>query len=70
MDVADACCQEINAQIGDHLALIGICALAHAYNAVFLAADRANLSLDGNALLMGILYQLCGLGNVGSLREQ
>ena len=45
MDVADACCQEVNAQVGDSLALIWISALAQTYNTILLAADGTNLSL-------------------------
>ena len=64
MDVADACCQEVNAQISDLLALVGICALAHTNYAVFLAANGTNLSLDGNALLVSSLNQLGCLSHV------
>ena len=52
MDVADTCCQHINAEVSDHLALVRICALAHTDNAVFLAADGTNLCLEGHSLLM------------------
>ena len=64
MDVADACRQEINAQVSYHLALLGIRALAHSDYAVFLAADGSNLSLDGKSLFMGSRNQLLGLLNV------
>ena len=64
MDVADACCQEINAQISYHLALLGIRALAHSDHAVLFAADGTNLCLDGKSLLMSSRNQLLGLGNV------
>ena len=45
MDVADTCCQEIDTQVCDCLALLRICALTHTYYAVFFAANGANLSL-------------------------
>ena len=64
MDIADAGCQEVHAQIGDGLALLGIRALAHAYYTVFLSADGAHLGLDGDALAVSGSYQLRGLGNV------
>ena len=64
VDVADACCQEVNAKICDLFAFLRICALAHTYETFFLAADGAYLSLDGDALLVSQLYQLSGLCNV------
>ena len=64
MNIADACRQEVHAQVGDGLALLRIRALAHTYYTVFLAADGADLGLDGNALAVGCRYQLCGLGHV------
>ena len=64
VDIADTSCQEVYAQISDSLALVGICAFAHTYNAVFFAADCTNLSFDGNALFMSSLNQLSGLFNV------
>ena len=45
MDVADTGSQHGNAQIRNLLALCGVGALAHCYNAVFLAADSTYLSL-------------------------
>ena len=64
VDVADACCQHCDAEISDGLALFGICALAHTYNAVFLAADGADLSFDGHALLIADGNELFGLLDV------
>ena len=49
MDIADACCQHINAQLADTCALIRVCNLAAAQHAVFLAADCAYLSLNRDA---------------------
>ena len=60
VDVADAAGKEINAQICDQLALIGIRALALGNNAVFLAADAADFCLDGHAVLVSKLNQLFG----------
>ena len=56
MDIADTCCQEINAQISDPLALVRIRALASSDHAVFLSADGAYLSLQGKSHSMGNLY--------------
>ena len=64
VDVADTGSQHGNAQISDHLALFGISALAHADNAVFLAADGADLSLDGQTQIVADTDQLFGLGDV------
>ena len=64
VDVADSCCEHIYAEICNSLALIGICALAHSDNAVFLAADRANLSLDRKTELVSYVNELGCLGNV------
>ena len=55
MDVADACCQEINSQISDHLAFLRICTFAHSDNAVFFAADGTNFSFDGKSFFMSLL---------------
>ena len=62
VDIADACSQEINAQIRDLLALVGIRTLAHAHYAVFLAADGAYL--NGNSLAVCSLYQLRSLFDI------
>ena len=64
MDVADTSCKEIDAEISDLLALIRICTLTHTDNAVFLAADCTDLSLNGNALSMAVLDDLGGLLDV------
>ena len=64
MDVADACSQEVDAQSGDLCALLGICDLASAHNAVLDAADGTDLSLDAQALGVCQSNQLFGLGNV------
>ena len=64
MDVADAGSQEINAQGSDAGALLRIGDLAGAHDAVLDAADGTDLSLDGQALVMGVSHQLLGLGNV------
>ena len=61
MDVTNACCQEVYAKISDRLALLGICALAHADHAVLFAADGTNLSLDGHSLAVCLSNQLGGL---------
>ena len=64
MNVTDTCCKHIYTKISYTLALVRICALAHADNAVFLAADGTNLSLDGHSHCMCNLNQLLGLLNV------
>ena len=69
MDVADAACKEVNAEISDQLALFGIRALALADDAVFFAADAADFRLDGHAFLMRQSYQLFGLLDVLVDRE-
>ena len=53
VDVADAAGQEVDAQVGDSLALLGVGELAAGGNAVLDAADAADLSLDGDALVVG-----------------
>ena len=60
MDVADAAGEEVNAQVGDGLALVGVGDLAHAGNAVLDATDAADLRLDGDALGVGGLDDLLG----------
>ena len=64
MDVADTCCQHINAEVSDHLALVRICALAHTDHAVFLAADGSNLCLEGHSLFTADTDQFFCLFNV------
>ena len=64
MNIADACCQEIYAQISDSLALLRIGALAHSYHAVFLAADGTHFRLNGNTLAVCGGNQLCGFCHV------
>ena len=64
VDVADTGSQEIDAQGCDLGALSGVSNLAHADDAVLLAADGADLSLDGQAVVMGQGDQLGGLGDV------
>ena len=64
VNVADACGQEINAQIGDLSALLRVSDLACTHNAVFHAADRTHLGFDAQALVMCQLHQLFGFGNV------
>ena len=56
MNVADTCCQEVYAQVCDHLALVRICALAHTDHAVFLTADGTDLSLDGKTHSVSNFY--------------
>ena len=64
VDVADAGSQEVDAQRSDLGALGGISDLTHADDAVLLAADGADLSLDGQAVVMCQRDQLGGLGDV------
>jgi len=64
VDISDSRSQHINAQICDHLTFVGICTLAHPYYAVFLAADGADLSLQGHALFTADTDQLFGLLHV------
>ena len=47
----------VDAQVCDHaLHSVGISDLAHTDDAVFLAADGANLSLDGQAVVIGQVF--------------
>ena len=64
MNVADTCCQHIYAQISDHLTFLRICALAHTYNTVFLAADGTNLSFQRKSQTFADTCQLFCLLNV------
>ena len=64
MDVADARRQHRHAEVGDALALGGVRDLAAAHDAVLLAADRADLALDRNALGSGQRDNLLALFNV------
>ena len=64
MDIADACSEEIYAEISDLCALFRISALAHADNAILFAADSADLCLDGHALLMSLGNELLCLSDV------
>ena len=64
VDIADACCQEVDSQISNGLALIWIRTLAKANNAVFLTADGAHLSFQGQSHVMCNLNQFLGLLNV------
>ena len=60
VDIAYARCEHIDAEIGNHLALLGVCDLAAAYNAVLFAADGADFGFNGNALRMSESdYFLC-----------
>ena len=65
VDVADATGQEVDAQVGDGLALRGIGKLALGRDAVLGAADAADLGLDGETLLVGQLHELLGALDVG-----
>ena len=58
MDVADTAGEEVDAQIGDLLALLGIGKLASGGHTVLGAADAADLGLDGEALGVGELDEL------------
>ncbi len=60
MDVADAAGEEVHAQSGDLLALLGVGNLALAHDTVLDATDAADLGLDGDALLVGDLHDLSG----------
>ena len=64
VDVADAGCQEVDAQLGDAGALGGVGDLAGTHDAVLNAADGADLGLDGHAVGMGQGHQLLGLFHV------
>ena len=59
-DVADAAGEEVDAQVGNLLALSGVSELAVGGHAVLGAADAANLGLDGHALGVGKLNELLG----------
>ncbi len=60
VDVADAAGEEVNAEVGDGLALVRISKLASGGNAVLDATDAADLSLDGDALAVAELHDLGG----------
>ena len=64
MDISNSGRQHINAQIRDHLALVGIRALAHSDHAVFLAADGSNLRLQRHSLLPADADQLFRLFHI------
>ena len=64
MNVADTCCQEINSQICNSLALVGIRTLTCTHNTIFLTADRPNFSLNRQSHRMGNLHQLSGLFHI------
>ena len=60
VDVADAAGEEVNAEVGDGLALLGVSELASGGDAVLDATDAADLSLDGDALAVADLHDLGG----------
>ena len=64
VDVTDACCEHCNTEICNHLAFCGICNLTAAYNTVFLAADSAYLSFNGNTLSLCICDDLLCLSDI------
>ena len=68
MNVADTCSEHCNAEISDSLALVGISAFAHTYNAVFFTADRAHLSLKRDTEYIASVYESCCLFDVLSDR--
>ena len=65
VDVADAAGKEVDAEVGDGLALLGVGQLAGGGHAVLGAADAANLGLDGDALGVGELDDLGRAVDVG-----
>ena len=69
VDIADAGCKEVNAEICDLLALLRICTLTLTDDAVLFAADCADLCLNGETELMCNVNELCGLLNVLVDRE-
>ena len=60
VDVADAAGEEVDAQVGDGLALLRVGELAVGGDAVLDATDAADLGLDGDALGVGGLDDLLG----------
>ena len=58
VDVADACGEHRYAEVGDHLALIGIGAFAHAHDAVLFAADGADFRFKRKSLFAADFYEL------------
>ena len=64
VDVADACCKEVDAAVLELYALCRICTLAVCNYAVLFAADCAYLSLDGQTQLVAGLYELFCLSEV------
>ncbi len=65
VNVADAACKEVNAQVSNLCALLRISKLALSGNAVLGAADAADLSLNRNTLCVSCLYDLFGALKVG-----
>ena len=61
VDVADAASEEVDARVGDGLALLRVGQLALGGDAVLDAADAADLGLNRDALGMGDLDDLGGL---------
>ena len=57
VDITDTGSEEINTEISDLLALVGVSTLASADNAVLFAADSANLSLDRKTKVMSNVYK-------------
>ena len=64
VDVANTSSQNVNAQISNHLAFLGICAFAFADDAVFFAADCTDLSLNRDALGVCQFNQFFGLSDI------
>ena len=64
VDITDTSSQHCNAQVSNHLALLRISALAHTDYAVFLAADRTYLSLEGDTEDIAGVYKSSSLCDV------
>ena len=64
VDITDTCSKHGNTEIGNHLALCGICALTCANNAILFATDRANLSLKRDSLFVTESNKLLSLFDV------
>ena len=64
VDVTDTGCEEVNAEISDHLALVRISTFALTDNTVFFTADSAYLSLDRETKTVSNVNELSCLSNV------
>ena len=64
VNIADACSKHGYAKVSNHLAFLGVCTFACAYNAVFFAADSANFCFKGDTQNVAGVNQSGGELNV------